>query len=73
MQKKFCAEGPRYAPAVAGCRRGQLGAKGIDPQGRNRQEASRILAEGLIAAPQLAQRPQAMFPVIDRAQHSRTQ
>src|SRR5437016_13252898 len=32
-----------------------------------------ILAEGLITAPQLAQRPQPVFPVIDRAQHPRAQ
>src|SRR5207244_3853845 len=30
-----------------------------------------ILAEGLITAPQLAQCPQSVFPVIDRSQHAR--
>ena len=32
-----------------------------------------VLAEGLITAPQLAQRPHPMFSVIDRAQHARAQ
>jgi hypothetical protein len=32
-----------------------------------------ILADGLITPPQLTQRPQSMFSVIDRAEHSRAQ
>src|SRR5206468_10946848 len=35
--------------------------------------ARQIFADGLITAPQLAQRPQSIFSVVDRSQHSRAQ
>ena len=64
-------EGLRVQPGLALNRQGQE-LSPTQPSLRSHHSVQ-ILAEGLVTPPQLAQRPQSVFPVVDRPQHSRAQ